>query len=186
MMRLAVAAAFLGCIGCSKEAPARQDRSVWWPAVAAWNDSSLDSKVSDLLAGRHINVILVASRGSRIRVPYDRSAEATELLRNAPFAAELRIHSILAGPRPGSGLPLLGVESGDIGWTQLLSIPRSESSQAEWTKVQELLHHRSIECGAVAYAWDKGAVTVYVPSGSEVAARNALGNGALQTEKRPK
>lgn len=181
-MKVALTVVMAGVIGCSKESPAT-NRSVWWVPVVSWHDPSLDRKVPMLLADNGIPYFLVGSRGSRIRVPYERHQQAIDLLRGAPFARNLEIHTVLAGPRAGANLPLLGIESEDISWTEILSFDPSELRVA---RLRDLLNTKGIECGAVSYAWEPKNAHLYVPPEEEGIARSVLRDASLRDGVAPK
>lgn len=181
-MRLALAALLVGLPGCLNE-PAVTDRSVWWAPVASWGETEMDRPVLQLLADHGIEFIFVSSRGMRIRVPYERHEEAIALLRGAEFAGRLKIHSVLAGPRPGANLPLLGVASEVPGWIELLSF---DLSSLPAPKLQGALNARGIECGIISYAWNPKKAVVYVPPGTEEIARAALNEASLGVRLPPR
>jgi hypothetical protein len=167
----------------SKDSPTTTSRSVWWAPVVAWNDPSLDNKIFKLLADKGIEFIFVGSRGMRIRVPYERHQEATNILRGAAIAEHLKIHAVLVGPRTGAVLPMLGPESGDAGWTELMSFTLSELPAA---RLQEVLNGKGIECGVVSFSWDPKSAHLFVPPGADAMARSALKEASIEGDIKSK
>ena len=173
MRRLGVVL-LLGAAGCSEPGPAVTDRSVWWAPLAAWRDGDLIQPMLSLLATKRIDAIFVGGRAERIWVPWERHAEAVDLLRACPHAPKLRIHTLLAGPRPNAFLPKR--TSGDEGavW---ISLAVFKPAEVPVEKLQQALQAGSIESGVVAFAGSQGEAHLFVPSSSAAAARGLLRSG---------
>lgn len=170
------AAAFLAlAAGCATaEPPPVTDRSVWWAPLAAWSDYDLSPAILDLLQTRGIDVPFISGRGVRIWAPWERHAEAVELLRASPHAAKLKIHTLRSGPRPDAVLPKL--EFGDEGasWTSLAHFKLAE---VPIPKLQAALQAENIEVGVVVFGATPEIGRLFVPDISAGAARRLLKTG---------
>ncbi len=171
MRRLLAGLLFLA-MGCSGEDPPPvTDRSYWWAPLASWRDADLIHPVLTLLAERGIDAFFVGSRGERISAPWERHAEAVALLRASPHAAKLKIHTLLAGPRPNAFLPKLDAGAEGAMWTHLVVFKLADVSVP---KLQAALNAENVEAGVVSFAWAPENGHLYVPATSVAAARRLL------------
>lgn len=169
-MRTAIAALLLaGCLADS----APQTMTAWHAPVA-WAPNELQGPVLRLLAENGHDPMVIGDRGTRFWVPYERHAEAVAILKDSPFAAQLKIHTVVAGP--GSGAPRKAFGSDEATWSEITSFTLSALPAL---LVQEVLKAQGIESGVIAYAWNPDTGVLYAPTSRAMAARDALKKASL-------
>ena len=167
-----IAIALLIVAGCSAEAaPATRTA---WVAPLAWAPNELQGPVLRLLAERNLDPLVIGDRGTRFWVPVERHREASAVLKESPYAAQLKIHALLLGP--GASAPQWGFGSEEASWSGISSFSLSGVPALQ---VCDVLKARGIECGVIAYAWEPEVGVVYVPSCQAESARDALRKSTL-------
>lgn len=130
-----------------------------------------------LLEVNGIMQIYVGDRSQRMTVAFERHREAEEILEATPFAAKLRIHRILGGPRPGASLPR--TRPGGPGETRWENIGTFKNSDLGPSKIMAFLNEAGCEAGLVTYGTVPGYTTIYVPFIQADGARKALRSSSL-------
>ncbi len=169
-MRAVIAALCLA--GCASD-PSPETMTAW-VAPVAWAPNELQGPVLRLLAEKGLDPMVIGDRGTRFWVPYERHREACALLKESPYAAQLKIHALVLGP--GAAAPRWAFGSDEATWPAIASFALSALPALQ---VKEVLRARGIECGMIAYAWNPDVGVLYVPSSQAASARDALKKASL-------